>query len=494
MRPIHPRWLLALGGLIAASALAYYGQPYYEFGTPRAQILSTVQTIGVMPLSVPDDLPDQEAVTARYEAEIVRRLQSAGFTVVAPAVMREIQQQIRTTLGGMYDPITGQPLKEKFDAFNEFSTNEYLAAHKVDAILRPLIRVRPARFAGNTAQWDGASDSSSGRSSMGNFMSALAGAQLSGHVRALSFVVRLSDAGGKVLYTAAGGIQLLGYARVEVHGLLTSTKQLDVDPKSIMTDPARDARALSLALDPLLLGTEAHPADIPSPPLAPASAKAAAQPGAPLPARYPRLTLAPLELADIPQRDAVRARYADALTAQLTRLGFQVLNSDEFGRRWEAERAASGGYYDPLTGRPDKAKIDAARARVLQGLPEGSRPDAVVVARVVTRAVPYSAGTAEWDGVTQPVETTGRSPSLFDAERNRGGHLSANSLVLAIVDAAGVKLFDGVGGIELTELVEDGRPVPLSANRLFAEPAWDRRAVEIALAPLAPAAPSGAPR
>ncbi len=496
MKPTRRRWLLALGGLIAATALAYYGGgPYYEFAVPRADILTSVQTIGVLPLAVTDEVPDPEAVSARYEAEIVKRLQAAGFTVVAPGVMREIQQKIKATLGGMYDPMTGQPIKEKFDAYNEFSTTEYLAAHKVDAILRPLIRVRAARFGANTAQWDGASDSSSGRSASGNFWAAMTGTTLSGTVPALSLVVRLTDAGGKVLYTAAGGIQVLGYARVEVHNLLaTSMKQLDVDPKSIMTDPARDARALALALDPLLLGTEPHPADIPGPPAPPATAHAAAPPREPLTARYPRLTLAPLELGDLPQRDAVRTRYRDALAARLTQLGFQVLDSDEFGRLWEAARTAAGGYYDPFTGRPDEAKTTAARARVLQGLPEGSRPDAVVVARVVERAASYSAGTAEWDGTRQPVEASGRAPSLFDAERSRGGHLTASSLELRILDPAGVSLFDGVGGIELTELVEGGRPMHLTANHLFSDPALDRRAVDIALGPLAPPTPAAAHR
>ncbi|HEY1491565.1 MAG TPA: hypothetical protein VGF35_02970, partial [Steroidobacteraceae bacterium] len=426
-----------------------------------------------------------------YEAEIVRRLQAAGFTVVPPALMREIQQKIKTTLGGLYDPMTGQPVREKFDAYAEFSTTEYLAAHKVDAILRPLIRLRSARFGGNTAQWDGASDSSSGRSASGNFWAAMTGTSLSGAVPALSLVVRLSDAGGKVLYTAAGGIQVLGYARVELHSLLSSMKQLDIDAKAVMTDPARDARALSLALDPLLLGTEAHPADIPAPPAATASnAHPAAPPAEPLTARYPRLTLAPLELADLPQRDAVRTRYRDALTARLNQLGFQVLNSDEFGRKWDEERTAAGGFYDPFTGRPDEAKTNAARARVLQGLPEGSRPDAVVIARVVERAATYSAGTAEWDGVQQPVEASGRAPSLFDSERNRGGRLTAASLELRLLDPAGVSLLEGIGGIELTELVEGGRPMHLTANHLFSDPARDSRAVDIALAPLAPPAPA----
>jgi len=484
----YRRWLCALAAGIAASAFAYQGkEPYYDFAVPRVQILTSIRTIGVMPLGVTEEVPNPEAVSARYESEIVRRLQSAGFSVVPPAAMREILETMKATVGGVYDPMTGQPIKEKAEALKEFASAEYLATHKVDAILQPLIRVRVAHFAGNTAHWDGASDGSSGRSGFANFMMNMTGTSVVGTVPALSLVVRLSDAGGKVLYTAAGGLQVLGYARSDIHSLLVTVKQLDVDPKSIMADPARDARALSLALDPLLLGTEPHPADIPSAPPTSAGAHAAAGlPREQLLARYPRLTLAPLELSDMPQRDTVRLRYRDALTQQLTRLGFQVVGSEEYGRLWDAERTAAGGYYDPFTGRLDEAKATAARARVLQGLQEAYGPQAVVTVRVVARTAPYSAGTAEWDGVTQSVEGFSRVASVLDPQGNAGGRLAANSLEVRILDPAGVALFEGIGGIELTEQVASGRRTGLPESQLFANAAADLRAIDVALAPLAP--------
>jgi hypothetical protein len=490
MRRGYRRCLCALTAAIAASAFAYQlTEPYYEFAVPRAQIMTGIQTVGVMPLSVANEVPDPEAVGSRYEAEIVRRLQGAGFSVVPPAAMREIQEKMKATLGGLYDPMTGAPIKERVEAFNEFSTTEYLATHKVDAILRPLIRVRTAHFAGNSAHWDGATDGSSGRSGFANFMMDMTGASVVGTVPALSLVVRLSDAGGKVLYTAAGGLQVLGYARSDIHSLLVTVKQLDVDPKTIMTNPARDARALSLALDPLLLGTEPHPADIPSAPATSVGTHAAAALSRePLLARYPRLALAPLELSDIPQRDAVRVRYREALTRQLTQLGFQVVGTDEYGKLWEAERTAAGGYYDPFTGRPDEAKATAARARVLQELQAAYGPQAVVVVRVIPRTAPYSAGTAEWDGITQPVEVgTSRIAAMFDPATNPGGRLAASSLELRILDPAGALLFEGIGGIELTEQVGNSRRASLPDSRLFVDRAADLRAVEVALAALAPA-------
>jgi len=110
----------------------------------------------------------------------------------------------------------------------------------------------------------------------------------------------------------------------------------------------------------------------------------------------------------------------------------------------------------------------------------------VVTVRVVARTAPYSAGTAEWDGVTQSVEGFSRVASVLDPQGNAGGRLAANSLEVRILDPAGVALFEGIGGIELTEQVASGRRTGLPESQLFANAAADLRAIDVALAPLAP--------
>ena len=47
---------------------------------------------------------------------------------------------------------------------------------------------------------------------------------------------------------------------------------------------------------------------------------------------------------------------------------FEVAGGDEFEELWAAERTAAGGFYDPLTGRPDLGRIGSARARILAAL------------------------------------------------------------------------------------------------------------------------------
>ena len=269
--------LLALVGCGASVAFADHGQdPDSNFMIPRAELISTVKTIGVMPLSVADEVPDADAVSARYEGEIVARLTSAGFVVVLPSAMREIRERVRATLGGLYDPMTGRPINEKVVAYDEFSDSEYRTAHKVDAVLQGAIIMQSVMFSSDKASWDGVVDSSSGRSGVGDFMMSMSGAGVHLHIPDLSMSVSLADTRGKLLYTGAGGLQVLAYERAVVENMLATTQQRYIDAKFILTDPARDARALSLALDPLLRGSAPAATKIASAPAAVPGAAGAA--------------------------------------------------------------------------------------------------------------------------------------------------------------------------------------------------------------------------
>ncbi len=486
--------LFSLLGFFAAEAYAGHEQgPDASFKIPRAELISTIKTVGMMPITVAAEVPDVDGVSARYEAELVERFTAAGFSVVPPSGMREIRERIQTTLGGIYDPVTGHPIKERVEALSERSHDEYLASHKVDALLQPAIVLRSAEFDAGKARWDGVTDSSSGRSGMAHFMTSLmmGGADVYGQVPALSFVVDLTDPGGKLLYTGAGGLQVLGYARAGAQGLLATVRLSDVDAKFIMTDPARDARALSLALDPLLHGSAPAAVKIASMPVSSPGAAGGALTVSreELIARFPRLALAPLGLMQIAQRDQVRLRYREALAQKLRELGFEVSGGDDYGRLWDAECAAAGGYFDPFSGRLNEAKLKASRLQVFKSMQAHEAATAVVLPTVVFRAARYRSGTAEWDGATESL-TPGKSRfgALFDRSMNYGGELQALSLVVRIIDPAGELVFEGSGGIQLTERFPGGGQRPLAESELFSDPGKDTRAIDIAVADLAPPA------
>ena len=476
--------LLGLAGR-AAVAAPEQGRTF-AFAVPRAEVISTTKTIGVMPLTVTAVVPDADGVAARYESEIVTRLTNSGFSVIPPSAMREIRERTKATLGGLYDPMTGDPIKEKVNAFNEFSINEYNARYKVDAVLAPAIVRRAAEFNSAGVWWDGVDDSATGESGWAFLWKPTP--SIEGTMPALSFVVRLVDPSGKVLYGGVGGLQVLAYWKHSESLWSAKERTVRIDPKFVMTDPARDARALSLALDPLLRGKVS--------PLPKVTRLPAATPGGngatrlsreEVLARFPRLALASLGLEEGQQRDAVRLHYRDALTQKLTQLGFEVVGGDDYERLWDAERAAIGGFFDPFTGKPDDAKLKASRQRVFGSMQEHLAATAIVVPRVVERVAQFSYGTAEWDGVKESL--TGMSGLVkflsLDWRETYSGGLGALSLKVQIIDPTGELLFEGFGGIQLMEHYNPAGNEPLADADLFSDPAKDTRAIDVALAPLA---------
>jgi hypothetical protein len=489
------RFGYALGLLLSVAAPAAVAEPEhgrtFAFAVSRAEVTSTIKTIAVMPVAVTTVVPDADGVAARYESQIVARLTGAGFSVIPPSAMREIRERTKATLGGLYDPMTGEPIDERFKAFSEFSVNEYRATYKFDALLGSWIIVRSAEFSLNSASWDGIDDSTNGRSGWEIFWpfgAAAAASDYSGRIPALSFGVRLQNPNGKILYVGVGGLQVLGYLTAGWE----PTRLGKIDPKLIMTDPARDARALSLALDPLLHGRVSSLPKVTRLPVpAPAIGAAPRLSRTELLAHFPRLVLASLDLEEIKQHDTVRLRYRDALTQKLTQLGFEIVGGDDYDRLWDAERKTMGGYFDPFTGRADQAKLKASRVRVFRSMPEHLAATAIALPRVIHSDARFISGNAEWDGVKEPLtgkSLTGKShlANLFSEDPiwYHGGSLRAISLEVQIIDPEGEPLFEGAGGIQLTENFNPAGPEPLAESELFSDPAKDTRAIDIAFAPL----------
>ena len=479
---------LAAGGVLAAEP--EQGRTF-AFSVRRAELTSTVRTIGVMPIGVAAEVPDGDGVAARYESAIVARLTSGGFSVVPPSAMREIRERTKTTLGGFYDPMTGDVIRERVTAYNEFAINEYRTKYKVDAILESAIVLRTVDFGFNDIEWDGIDDSVTGRSPWADFLKPQE--DVSGKMPVLSFGVRLVDAGGKLLYVGVGGLQVLGYWKNVAGPWGYRERLMKVEPKFIMTDPARDARALALGLDPLLNGRASpSPKVARLPPPSPAAGAASTPSREELLARFPRLLLASLELEVIKQRDTVRLRYRDLLKQKLTQLGFEVVSGDDYDRLWDAERTAAGGYFDPFTGKLDEAKLRASRQRVFRSLQASPAASAIVLPQVIDRSAPYSSGKAEWDGLRESLTNKGwlTSALTLDPTDRYSGALSAISLEVQIIDPAGESLFEGIGGIQLTGHFNPAGRERVAESELFADPARDTRAIDIAFAPLVAPVPA----
>lgn len=476
--------MLAMSGTALAADDAELG-----FKKPRAEIVASVKTIGVLPLSVAEIVPDPEGVSRRYETEIVARLEHSGFAVVKPEVMREIRRRLEDIFGALYDPVTGAPNLEKIEAFNERARAEYLATQNLDAVLEIGIELRHAQITQYSVAWDGVTDTATGRVGAGSFFrDAMMALGFEGPLRVLSLVVAMRDTHGDLLYERAGGLQVLEYLRVE--GMFAQHRR--VDSNFIVTQPVRDARALGLALDPLANGTlTASTTKVEPAPAETSEGKPTLH--VPLPdfmRRYHRLVIAPLELAAIDQRSDVQARYQSLLANKLTSLGVEVVDGTDYLALWTAEEAASGGYFNPHTGKLDRAKLAASRKRVFAAVREKYPIDAVLIPTIVNRDVSYSNGMARWDGVEETLDVSRKNQvgAIFKADSALMGELPAFSLVVRIADGEDATVFESNAGIGLAQRIDQRELASIPEAALLADEARDVRAIDIALQPFVPPA------
>lgn len=460
-----------------------------SFAVPRSELITRIKSIGLMPLELEAAVPNPDEVASKLEGYVMERLQACGFTVVAPGEMRAIRARARTSLGGIYDPMTGLPNPERLAALQEFSTQEYRMQHPVDATLRLVVVRRRARFDMGWSEWDGVRERVTSNSRFADLMlqGMEKGIQRGEEVPALSLAVNLVDAHGETLYKGVGGLLLLAYPTT-VSGTLLDYDLGAVDPKFSLEDPAIAARALSVALDPLTAGAAPHKSlefKLPKPRNSPTRRATLPE----LRRAHRRLALATLEIpAPIQQGERVQARYRKILTAKFTALGFEVVGGNDFDGLWVAERSAGGGLYDPFTGIPDLDKINRALARVLATLRERYDIAGVIMPGIVPRKALFNEGYAHWDGVSEPVAGGGSvlfNASIFNPEIGYSGQLEANSLKLRVLDGTGQVLYQGLGGVQLTEHLDHGQSITVSESSLFADSARDSAALDAALHELA---------
>lgn len=452
----------------------------------RAAIHAAIKTVGVMPILVPGYLPDADGIAKRYETEVQARLKAAGFQVVSPDVMREIEARLARSMGGLYDPMTGDAVKEKVESHERFARSEYLAANKVDGFVRMAIVRRTAHSYGMTASWDGVEERVTGQSAFVSVMTRAAAGLGDGTVGALSFVLVLEDRDEKALYSGIGGLQLTSYIR---NGF--APKHVDVDPKHLLTDPARDARAFAVVLDPLTGAKTGGNSKVElAPVVLPEETQALRITREQLLSKHRRVALTAIEVPELDQGGAVQARYSELLTARFRSAGFEVVGGEDYPTIWGDLERAAGGFYDPATGRLDRTRHDAARHEALRLLGERHGVTAVVFPSFVQRDATLEAGLAKWDGVEEIVSgNKSKLGAMFGAAGQVIGRLQAASLRLEIVDLQDATLFEDYGGIQALSRFEQGRFVDLPAAQLFSDNTRDATAVDLAMAEITQSKP-----
>ena len=219
-------------------------KPHDPFKIDAQQFYSRVKTIALVPVRLPGDVPECDAVKAQLEASIEERLRQAGFNVIPSKAYRETEEKKAREGGGYYDIKTGALDQEKFKSVEDQTRKEMHATLRTDAFLYGAVRVVPARFMGGTVHWHGTQESISktGKQSEAN---------RTGVVGALSLGIWIDDHEEKDLYAHWGGIQLL--SKIEDKGkILASLRFSPIPEEEILSDKARNENAVGIALAPLL--------------------------------------------------------------------------------------------------------------------------------------------------------------------------------------------------------------------------------------------------
>lgn len=489
------RWILTL-------AIALPTAPALAADENSQQVLrERVTTIAVMPMIVPDEIPNAEQVGRRLETAIEARLTGAGFAVVPASTMRELREKIRLALGGYYDPHTGEVDKQRAETWETHVNSEFRRLHPTDAWLYSRLGVLRAPVQGTgLAVWHGIFESTIGEES--RLKQIFSSPEVTGSLTALSLQVLLATPNGEDLYSNSAGLQLLEYFDTSGGGI----NYVPVAEGSIMTDPLREQRALSMALDPMLLtpdqrkasaaANEAAWEQIKPLPKGERPSKAPPVDRAALLAKYPRVAVAMPEIPETTNRAAARDRLAVALNAGLQKAGFTVVPPSDYATVWDPIYAASGGFYDPMTGKLLTEKRNAAIREAFQKMGADATVDAVFLPKVVMRPARIEKGEARWDGAEIPL-SGGKVSGFFGGSFAFGGTVPALSLELRAMDRDLNEVFLGRGGIELLvrykggNLLAGGSFEDIPEADWLSKPANDDKAVQRALAPLMPDAAPG---
>jgi hypothetical protein len=485
--------------LVAAALLSCMTAAADELPAPDT-VRARLKTVAVMPVKTPTDLPGRAEAEQRLEQALEARLSAAGIAVIPASEMRALQDKVRAALGGYFDPHTGDIDEPRAKAFDEHVNSEFRRLHPADAWLYSRVEPRRAPAQGPWVAWDGVQESTVGAESLGGRV--FGSPAVTGSLGALSLHVGVLTPMGEVLYHRYGALQLLEYfgqsSGASMFGLPENVRYVPVRPDAILTDPAREQRAIALALDPLLLDKaqqdaakatnkeawkQIKPVAKGEVPTKPAEVDRAA-----FLAKYPRVAVAAIELPkELPSPAAVRERYAVALAAGRAKAGFQVVPPAEYAAVWDPIYTASGGFYDPISGELLAEKRAAALREAFAKLGDASPVDIVFVPGIVAREARIESGKAKWDGETVDLSKTS---AMFDKSRAFGGTVPAASLELRALDPAIQEVFHGYGGIELLVRFRSGgmmsaggfEDIPMAD--WLADPARDAPAVERALGAL----------
>lgn len=229
-------------GLILIFATTFSGAQSSKeafVGIKKSALKKEHQYLAIAPLDTAPDLKMPDAVRILIEQEVVKRLEKEGFKILPPQVMLEIRQQMKD-LVGLNDQVSKED-SQKIAAVLDHSYRELMLRHKIDGVVSLRVRAVGAPFMNDKAEWDGASQKIKHKGD--GLMKFIAGKNYGGTIAATSLKVSIWDRRETLLYSWAGGIEVL---------MQRNAKALEYVPVSeFWQDEKRIKNAVKIALKPL---------------------------------------------------------------------------------------------------------------------------------------------------------------------------------------------------------------------------------------------------
>lgn len=185
----------------------------------------------------------------------------------------------------------------------------------------------------------------------------------------------------------------------------------------------------------------------------------------------------------------VRATFAPLIRSGLEEAGFKVVPDDAAMALIDDLLRRSGGVYDVLTGRQDRAKAELIRGHWYRELGEQYGVDAMVHSSMMIVSARF--------GTDNVVEACGREMSMRPEGESGFGKFMEDTLIgsvygvtkvvclgLMIDDLAGVAMYRQLGGVEPMSIVDSAKMSTKNVDDLFRKDADNRAAVAVVVKPL----------
>jgi hypothetical protein len=216
---------------------------YDPFIVPQATVHATVKTIAIYHPHT------NNPVEIQFERLIENELKAGNFATIGPDRINLIAEHENQSVGGLFDPQTGAEDKAKSDLYWRNFLQEIKSNYNADAVLAFAVVKRQAKFNGNRAEWDGATEAIYTHYGLGDFL--LQTGTDYGTTSGLSLKILLTDLQRQKLYQNYGGIQLT-MKLSQPSEVFRKQTFVNVPEAQLFSDTNRIYAAVTNALGPLV--------------------------------------------------------------------------------------------------------------------------------------------------------------------------------------------------------------------------------------------------